>query len=936
MKRIAFGLLFFAALGAWAQAERMTDINTAHTGAAATGDLIGDFIYGREMLTVGDRVWFTADDGIHGVELWSTDGSEAGTTRATDLCPGRCSSHPLFLTGLDGRLLFLADDGVHGSEPWISDGTAPGTRLLADLRPGLDDGGDFGWIVAANGHALVGGRTVDGGAQIWVVDGLTASTRLLRQFPAAPTSLALGVGALGDLTFFVLDDGVHGYELWRSDGTDAGTFVLETNPTGSGAVIDRFPSRRTAATSSLLFFPGADGAHGIELWCTDGTVAGTRPVRDIHPGSLGGDPQWLVAWDDRVFFAANDGVHGFELWQSDGTEAGTTLVADLATGADSGSPLSFTVSAGRLFFRAWSTDLRRWDLWVTDGSAAGTRILRAGLRTAGLPDPVAAGQGVVFHAEQADTGLEPWYSDGTETGTRQLADLVPGSESSFLETDDVRGQRRASLAGRAYFWSYSPGSDFELWSSDGTSTGTRLVKDINAQASSRLVKPFFYYPQLSIYSPIAPVATPSGLAFLATDGSLDPAHPVAGTAGLEPWHVVHESGKVFSLGDLTPGPGASLTPSMVQTDSQVVFTDVQNRVWSSTGDPASTALVAGAPVAALLARLPGTIVTAGSESNSSGIVPTALALDLSTVTELPLSANWDQLQTEGSRAVFSRFDGMALAETNGTPEGTRQVALGTEPAFAPSALPSGDVVFLRHQPKSGLEPWVWTGEKLQILADIFPGPGSPFSPREPLNVEWEWSRPRFYGAGPTAFFAADDGTHGQELWATDGTTPGTRLVAEIFPGPRGADLRRLTPVGSRVYFVADDGVHGRELWLSDGTAAGTRLLRDLAPGPGSAVPQELTAIGGFLVFNAWTPEHGRELWISDGTEIGTRRLTDVAPGPLSSSPVTYVAAGGWLYFTANDNLTGDELWRLPLAQIQSGSIFADGFESGTLSAWSSP
>jgi ELWxxDGT repeat protein len=147
------------------------------------------------------------------------------------------------------------------------------------------------------------------------------------------------------------------------------------------------------------------------------------------------------------------------------------------------------------------------------------------------------------------------------------------------------------------------------------------------------------------------------------------------------------------------------------------------------------------------------------------------------------------------------------------------------------------------------------------------------------------------------------------------------LVQDVLPGPTSSRISGLTVAGSQAFFAADDGVHGRELWVSDGTAAGTHLVKDVVPGAGSSLPFGLTAVGSVAVFSAFDPAHGVEAWRSDGTDAGTFRLADVAPGPLSSNPLEFTAAGSKLYFVADDNTTGAELWAIP--RINVTGTFAD-------------
>jgi ELWxxDGT repeat protein len=388
------------------------------------------------------------DGGLAGKELWVSDGTEAGTYAVKGFSPSADPFGPRDalegLTVVGSRLFFVVGDETHGPELWTSDGTSAGTQRVKDLTPG--DEGSF-------------------------LSGLTASGSTLLFFRYVPET--------------------HGsaerYELWRSDGTEAGT--VRVRALGAGASL----SSLKALVGNTLFFVVSDPAHGTELWKSDGTEAGTVLVKDIYPGPEGAYPYHLRAVGSHLFFTAADPSHGRELWRSDGTEAGTVLVDDLAPGSESGSPrlldalgkyLYFTthdasshtlglhrvrldgvgrsarvrtlpnpyadqpdaepfittaaVAGTRLFFgMAISSDgpaPRDVQLWTTDGTAAGTRLL---VRPLSLSDEFQSalfpvGDSVLFSAfEESTHGLEPWVSNGQPGGTRLLRDIAPGTASAY-------------------------------------------------------------------------------------------------------------------------------------------------------------------------------------------------------------------------------------------------------------------------------------------------------------------------------------------------------------------------------------------------------------------------------------------------------------------------------------------------------------------------
>src|SRR5262249_28805753 len=242
--------------------------------------------YPEYLTDFNGTLFFVANDGANGKELWKSDGTEAGTVLVKDIRPGRGGSYPFNLTVIGSTLFFTANDGVNGAELWKSDGTAEGTVLVKDIRPGR--GGSY-----PRDHTVVNGTL-----------------------------------------FFTADDGTTGRELWKSDGMAAGTLLVKdirlgTSPYGFRS--SSYPSNLTAV-GGALFFTANDGISGRELWKSDGTAAGTVLVKDIRPGSssfgypYGSNPQHLTAVDDQLFFEANDSGPGQELLKGDGTAEGTRVV----------------------------------------------------------------------------------------------------------------------------------------------------------------------------------------------------------------------------------------------------------------------------------------------------------------------------------------------------------------------------------------------------------------------------------------------------------------------------------------------------------------------------------------------------------------------------------------------------------------------------------
>ena len=220
----------------------------------------------------------------------------------------------------------------------------------------------------------------------------------------------------------------------------------------------------------------------------------------------------------------------------------------------------------------------------------------------------------------------------------------------------------------------------------------------------------------------------------------------------------------------------------------------------------------------------------------------------------------------------------------------------------------------------------------QIIKDICPNDGITCGPS---NGSYPSD---FFVAGGFLYFLADDGIHGRELWVTNGTETGTRMVIDLVPGDGSPTITQQTVFDNKLFFVYDDGddKHGRELWSTGGTAQTTRIVKDIAPGvdlfdrANNSDPKDLTVVGYNLYFSAWSPDYGRELWTTNGTTEGTQLVQEMNPSPVyGGAPNNLANINGTLFFSADSQsflpgttYTGRELWIVDLIPIKKDSILS--------------
>jgi ELWxxDGT repeat protein len=892
-------------------AAQVVDLNTTEEQERQIAFLSEPFA------ALAGELYFTADDGVHGVELWKTDGTAAGSVLVKDICPGACGSLPRALTRSGSRILFIADDGEHGGELWATDGTAGGTSLVADTYQGSLGGAGFGqpWMLDAGGTVYF--TAFDGvhGLELWKSDGTPAGTMLAADiWPGTGNSNAVPLAVSGGTVLLEANDGTHGTEPWLTDGTAAGTRLLkDIHPGSLSSMIFTDPEAVLATAGGLFLFPANDGVHGTELWASDSTEAGTVLTQDIDPGTEDGFPGIeLTELAGIVYFLGSSPAQGYELWRTDGTPAGTWLVKDIVPGSQPSSPSRFTIVSGHLFFTGF-TEFLGSGLYTSDGTEAGTVLIK-GIGAAGLAE---VGGQLLFFSGPFPGPRSLWKSDGTEAGTVLVTDFGGQAFPTISNLSVLFAPDILALGGRLYFRAFDSDGEIDLWASDGTAAGTVLVAEATSLTSSIPVSP----RDGRVLEPTAWGALGEKLIYLADDG----------TSGNEPWVSDGTAAGTLQLAETVPGVDWSYFYNLTPLgNGSALFSAGSDSVpivlWKTDGTPAGTnpLFATGGPAQPSgLTRIGTTVYFSGSSTaegqelwKTDGTeAGTALVKDI-----LPGAQGSGPFRMTSGGAVGSTLFFVAnggpgdrnqeLWKSDGTTGGTvlvEDIRPGAEPSEIDHATAvAGRLFFAADDGIAGREPWVSDGTAAGtfLVKDVRPGPGgSVAGPADAVTAV----------LGSTFFFVADDGTSGQELWASDGTVPGTRRVKDIWPGPGGSGPRWLTVAGGRLFFSADDGTHGRELWVSDGTEAGTMLVADLLPGAGSSLPRELAAVGNAVIFSATDGASGVEPWASDGT--WARRLGDLAPGALPSSPVRFTPVDDRIYFGANDGTTGFELWSVPRSAL---------------------
>jgi ELWxxDGT repeat protein len=478
-----------------APARPLTGAAPAGPLAAPVASLVDDIAPGplssdpRDLTAMNGELFFSARDPRHGRQLWKSDGTAAGTVMLTDVA-APFGADPRDLAVADGELFFSAWDPRHGRELWKSDGTAAGATLVSDVVPGPLGSGpqDITYALGQQGFTL-------------------------------PPQI---------LVYFSAWDPAHGRQLWKSDGTAAGTVMItDVNPGPVGLA----PADITPLDNTTAMFSGYDGTHGREPWVTDGTTASTHMFADLNPGPAGSNPaeitptilQFGILFKDPFwYFSANDGTHGREFFAAyEGSPPAD--VYDINPGPASSFPGPFdsvaqdgglfaatSAANGRELFQTLQAPLPPVVVGPQPGIAsevpgvspgAGSDPVLAPTSQIGSTDATSEVTRIYFSGDDGSHGRQLWQADEFVTRGAGESGSLSFSVAGVRLVDEINAgpagsspQDFASVGGTPVLDALSGGTEVfsardgthgrELWTSDRWPSNTAMAADINPGPAS--------------------------------------------------------------------------------------------------------------------------------------------------------------------------------------------------------------------------------------------------------------------------------------------------------------------------------------------------------------------------------------------------------------------------------------------------------------------
>ncbi|WP_300665970.1 ELWxxDGT repeat protein, partial [Fluviicola sp.] len=834
-------LMSFIQSVSYGQVSLVKDIN--QTAANLTNSDPSDFtVSNNKLFFIAETEW------ISNRMVWVSDGTVAGTK------PLLNTLLPSSLKDVNNTLYFIGYDAAHGYELWKSDGTEAGTMMVKDIKPG-NDNSNISFVGELNGELYFRASANSSNLHyLWKTDGTEAGTVVAEQ---ALCSGGEGAVLNGKLYYSAIG---WPFLLYATDGTPGGATQI------SSAV--ESPLEITKYGNKLVFF-GENYATGKEIWCSDGTSAGTILLKDIYAGSTGSSPTGLTLFNNELYFPATGNINGFEIWKTNGTSAGTTLAIELIPGATGSNFISKIMeNNGELIFLARDAG-NLMNLYKSDGTTAGTQSIMT-FPGVTVPTLLTKNNGEIYFVfnNGSSTSAQLWKTNGTAAGTVLLKTL------NFPQIY----QGVASM-GTFNNTIYFGGSDAtygrELWHCDGTTTGTTLFKDLNSPTHSR--------PRLL-------TAVGNELFFVADSGNVE--------------------------NYLFKSDGTAAGTTMIK-NINTIGQEPQYEMVAYNGK-------------ALFGKQ-------GIPGDDDLFVSDGTAAGTHSVKDLQSGYTYPYAYTEMNGIMYfvTKYSNADwLYRTDGTTAGTTQVYTGSLGSASTGSYVLDDRLkrldnnlYFR-----GADGELWksdgTNAGTQLLKNINTNPSQGSDPRQ------------FKVCNNQLFFIANDATGSNRLWKTDGTAAGTVAVGTGEASPALAlnnnllilasptvsqqtlslyntstgirttlqtwsgysnNIGKFTSLDSIVLFTVK-GV----IWKTNGVTAS--IVKDTRSTPTSDGPESFTRVGDFLYFIQYDLAGHKQLWRTNGTTCGTNRITQFG-GAYNTIITDLEVMGGDVYFSAYTHEYSHELWK---------------------------
>ena len=810
-----------------------------------------------------NNIYYQANDGIHGIELWKSNGTATGTVMVKDIATGNASSSPSDITAYNSKIYFSAN-AQSGSTLYQSDGTAAGTTLVYSS--------DGRKIIQPHGFTIVNGKlyfTAFGNqqnSQLWLTDGTQAGTKFITDLDTSSlnyTSTIAQLTAANNLLFFTAYNSTYGRQLWRSDGTAAGTFMLKVISIND---YYRGPAYLTSFDNQLYF--SANSGTGYYLWRSDGTISGTVEVENQQTIKLASsynyyfeDISFAVA-RHCIYFAAYSATTGNELYKYDPSKAqGPTLVKDITPGATSTDIRTELIQSvnNNILFSVENDSTTTSSIWKSDGSTNNT-IQIASLPSFIYDGNMFAADSLLYFPLYSSNGIEPWVCDGTTVGTKLLKDInTSGSSYPNLFT---------ACNGSTYFSTSSLQTGTELWITKGNEATTSLVKDVNTTSSDGALS----NPGITLNSKTLLIAATT---------------PESGT---ELWKSNGTANGTVLVKDIYPGEISSYPTFLDVKNGKAYFSALDKatnkiNIFVTDGTAANTKSIA--PIDGYISNLHvadnGNVfytILGQTNINDLWIADTAgnnIKLKPSVYTDFNVDSNFCVFSTDGNSGKYYlwRTDGTKSSTTR---IGTFNFGLGK---FTPVG---GKIVFVNNLHLYSTDGT--SGGTIQLSSTII---------IYSLDNLFTFFKDRLY-------FNANTDATGNELYSTDGTVNGTGLASDICVGSCDSYPTYITAGNTKMYYTASDVTHGTELWKFYSKTLVSSIVRDITPGIfGSYLRNFVTAEDVLYFLNS------DSLWISDGTYKGTQPISDTTLADLDNYD-NLTGVGSMMFLNGKNYLYGNELY----------------------------